>query len=212
MPAESTPLIRIESRLETVEAITQNWAWIGAFGLFNLLFGFVCLSFPVLASQVLELALSYTVFVAGCFHLAAACIAEEGLKLFLLTIGLLQILIAFLMFLNPYGILTLITFFIAVVFMMAGSLQITLSRQNPEMAARGLNFISGVLAIALSVIIMAGFPASSWYTVGILIGVNHVNIGFCRLIMAFYGFSLSRSQPGLDNQENSRSVWPGWMV
>lgn len=209
MVVESTPLIRMESSFETLEAITRNWKWIGAFGLFNLLFGFACLSFPVLASQAVELALSYTVLVAGCFHLFAACYSEEGSMFYLLAIGSLQIVISFLMFVNPFGVLTVLTFIIAVVFMMAGSFQIAMARQNPGMAARGLNMISGVLAIVMSVIIMLGFPATSWFTIGILIGVNHINIGVCRIVIAFYGLSLSRSQNGLSAAE---PVFPGWMV
>lgn len=217
MSAERTPLIEIcmESRLETLEEIAQSWAWIGAFGIFNLLFGVGCLLFPILASQAMELALSCSMIGAGCFHLFAASIAQEGLKVFLLGIGLLQIMVAFLMFMNTFGVLTLITLFIAVVFMTAGIFQITLARQNPEMAARGLNMLSGVIAVAMSVIIILGFPGSSWYTIGILVGVNHVNIGICRLIMSFYGLSLSRKQE-LGNpetlRENSRSILPEWMA
>lgn len=172
MSAERSPLIEAEIRLaekewrlETLEEIARNWVWIGVFGIFNFLFGVACLLFPVFFSQAVELALSCSMFVAGCFHLFAACIYEEGFKMFLLGIGLLQILVAFLMFLNPFGVLTLITFFTAVVFMTAGIFQIALARKNHDMAARGLNTLSGVLAIAMSVIIMFGLPASSWYTI-----------------------------------------------
>jgi len=212
---ERTPLIpsggATTTRIEMQhEEIARNWAWIGAFGLFNLAVGVACLLYPVLASQVVELALTYTVFIMAVFHLVSACFSEAGSTVQLLALGMVQMVIAFLMLVHPYGVLTVITFFIAVAYMTGGSYQIAMARQNQQMAARGLTILSGILAIALSMIIIIGLPATSWITIGILIGVNHLNIGFCRLIISSYGFRLSRVERG-EAQEAS-SVLPRWMA
>ena len=214
---ETTPLIpsggatTTTRRLEEMhEDIARNWAWIGAFGLFNLAVGVACLLYPVVASEVVALALTYTMFIMAVFHLVSACFSEEGSTLQLLAMGMVQMLIAFLMLVHPYGVLNVITFFIAVVYMAGGSYQIAMALQNQQMAARGLTVLSGILAIALSMIIIVGLPATSWVTIGILIGVNHLNIGFSRLIIAFFGLRLSRVERG--EAQVTSPVLPGWMA
>lgn len=210
---ERTPLVSSEDaaiRQETVDAMARNWAWIGTFGIFNLAVGTACLIFPVMAGEVVALALSYTVFVSAVFHFAAVCFSEEGSTLKLLTMGIVQLIIAFLMFIHPYGVLTVLTFFIALVYLAAGSYQIAVAKDE-RTAARGLTMISGLFAVLLSVIIIIGLPTTSWITVGILIGVNHVNIGLSRIVMAFYGFRLSRIERG-DAQNSADEVIPGWMA
>jgi uncharacterized membrane protein HdeD (DUF308 family) len=196
--AEVTPLLTRDEevsllRLETSEEIAKNWAWIGAFGVFNVLFGCACLSYPVVASTGMELLLSYSVLLAGSFHLFAACFSYS-FKMHLLALGAVQILVGILMLIHPYGVLVILTLFAALVFMSAGTVQITLARRNNEMAARGLNMFSGTLAIAMSIIIIIGMPLSSWVTIGILFGVNSINVGVTRLILSGYGLSLSRAE------------------
>jgi len=213
MASEGTPLVSAyapASRYETFEQITRNWAWIGTFGLFNIAVGAACLVYPVFASQVVELALAYTLFVSAVFCFLAICFADEGSVVKLLTLGGVQLMISCVMFLHPYGVLTVLTFFVAVLYMSAGTFQIAVAKQNELTAARGLSFISGGLAIALSVIIIIGLPSSSWFTIGLLVGVNHINIGLSRLAVSFYGFQLSRIEG--DYAQHASEVFPGWMV
>ena len=212
---ERTPLIGSSSRSASLlvmeaEEVARNWAWIMAFGIFHVALGTACLMFPVFASQVAALALTYMVFASACIHLVGACFSDEFSAATLLPAGLVQLTIAILMFLHPYGALYVITFFIAVVYMSAGSYQISVARQSQQMAARGLSILSGVLAVALSIIIIIGLPATSWITIGILIGVNHINIGFCRLIISCYGLRFSQIE-GADAQDTP-SAAPGGMV
>jgi uncharacterized membrane protein HdeD (DUF308 family) len=212
-PGTSTPfLLSVEevAVIETVEEISRNWAWIGAVGVANILFGFACLCFPMIASHAVELALTITVLVAGIFHLSAAvCFAAQGTNHQFFVLGVVQILLAFLMFVHPYATLTVLTILIAVVFMLLGSFQIMMARNNDTMAARGLTLWSGVTALFLSLIILLGMPLSSWYTIGVLLGVNHVNVGVARIIVSCYGRSLARNQE-LETEE--ATFMPGWLV
>jgi uncharacterized membrane protein HdeD (DUF308 family) len=119
MTAEDTPLLATPTifvGVETLDEIQQNWHWIGAFGLFNVVFGTFCLLFPVLASQAVELALSYAVLMSGSLHLAAVCFVSPDTtfgnhhKAQLFTVGIVQIVLAALMFTQPFGVLTISKF------------------------------------------------------------------------------------------------------
>jgi uncharacterized membrane protein HdeD (DUF308 family) len=209
---ESTPLIinaEEVALVETAEEISRNWAWIMAVGTANVIFGAACLMYPVLASQALELALTVTVFVAGVFHLSAVCFAAQGPRHQFFVLGVVQILLACLMYAHPYETLTVLTIFIAAVFMSLGSYQIFVAKENASTAARGLTVFSGVMAVFLSLLILVGMPLTSWYTVGVLLGVNHLNVGVARIIVSCYGRSIARNQ-GVAEAEGT--FMPGWMV
>ena len=70
---------------------------------------------------------------------------EEERKPF--WVGFAQILLAVLMYLNPFFTLTILTFFVAVTFMLLGGVQVAVAIQYRErMAAKVLMLISGAAA------------------------------------------------------------------
>jgi uncharacterized membrane protein HdeD (DUF308 family) len=206
---EDTPLLREEEeRLETLETIARNWAWIGAFGVLNFIFGVLCLLYPVWASEAVGLLLACTVTFAGCFHFSISWAYPTDFRWQLLLLGAVQIFLGVLMFLHPKELLTFLTFMIALVFMSVGGFLISYARQNSRLAARGLNILSGILMIVFSIYVILGMPYTSWITVGILLGVNYINMGFTRIMVASFGLRLSRQETIAEEHVNaSIPVW-----
>jgi uncharacterized membrane protein HdeD (DUF308 family) len=104
------------------------------------------------------------------------------------------------MFNHPNTTLTILTLMVAIIFMGIGSLQMAATREQHNLAARGLLFLSGGLTILLSVGILIFMPISRWITIGVLIGTNLINLGSTRIILAFYGRSLSKDDRATNEQ------------
>ncbi|GKZ01144.1 hypothetical protein MPSEU_001065900 [Mayamaea pseudoterrestris] len=195
----STPLIANDAEfafaaqfIETQEEIASHWKVILFTGIVNIATGIACLCAPVIATQVVEIFLVSLIFVSGIFNVVGALFFSErrhGHQFF--WMGLLQILIAVVMYMHPFGTLAFLTFFISFVFMMFGSFQMAIAMQNARMGARGVMFLSGALTVILSVIILMSMPMSAWITIGVLVGANLVNIGLARIGVACYGRSMS---------------------
>lgn len=207
---EATPLLREEERLETLETISRNWAWIGAFGVLNFIFGVLCLLYPVWASEAVGLLLACTVTCAGCFHFAISWAYQTDFRWQLLALGMVQIVLGVLMFLHPKELLTVLTFMIALVFMSVGSFLISYARQNNRLAARGLNITSGILMIVFSIYVILGMPYTSWVTIGILLGVNYINMGITRIMVASFGLRLSQQETNAE--EHAYTAIPAWLA
>jgi uncharacterized membrane protein HdeD (DUF308 family) len=196
--------------MESVEYISTNWKSILCVGICNIVTGTGCLLFPVFATQIAEIMVTSLVFVSGLLIVLTSCAtsstrsSDPAQQSPLFWAGMGQILLAVVMYSNPLLTLTLFTFLIAMTFVLLGSIQIYMARQYPErVAGRALMIISGASAILMSFIICLSMPTARWFTIGVLMGVNLVNIGFNRIIIGLYGRKLAASH---DDTESWRSV------
>lgn len=181
--------------LETAEILAEKWKSILLLGILNIITGILCLLFPVIATEAVSLCLTSAVLLIGLFHIIISKTDERtGQRRHpFFWVGVILILVALFMLLNPIFTLTFLTFLIAVVFMILGSAQFAFARRNRQLAGRAMHFISGVLSVAMSILIILTMPASQWFTIGVLLGVNFINIGVSRTMLALYGRALAQS-------------------
>lgn len=201
MPADEATLLSGGSRerpeatatflyYETPEEISRSWKSIIFAGVLNIILGLACLMFPIFSTQVAELFLTSLVFATGLLNVLTICANERSNshQKHLFWVGLVQLVLSFLMFTNPFFTLTFLTCLVAICFMLLGSVQIAAARKYRDLiAARGLLIFSGLLAIIMSIVILLSMPTAKWVTIGVLMGVNLVNIGFNRVIIGLYG-------------------------
>jgi uncharacterized membrane protein HdeD (DUF308 family) len=209
MPADETTLLTGDREvaaailfMDTTEEIARHWRWILFMGFFNILTGGGCLLFPIFATEVAELFVTSLVFATGLLNMMTICANEQGSshQNHFFWVGVAQVLLAFLMFTNPFFTLTILTFLVAVTFVALGSVQIAAARKYREMiAARGLMFVSGSVAIVMSFLICLSMPTAKFYTIGVLMGVNLINIGTNRIIIALYGRRIASSDASAES-------------
>mmetsp|Transcript_4007 Transcript_4007/g.5768 ORF Transcript_4007/g.5768 Transcript_4007/m.5768 type:complete len:219 (-) Transcript_4007:17-673(-) len=212
MSNESTPLTGTEGGtlngsmfLETSEYLAENWKCIIITGVFNILTGVVCLLFPFYTTRFTSILIVSVLFTAGIFNIFAICSSATPGPTAL--IGILQVFTAALMYSDPFLTLSMLTIFIAAIFMILGFAQVvTAWRNKGKVAARILMMFSGAMAIAMSVIILLTMETSKWFTIGLLVGVNLINLGTNRIVAGFYGHKIAKSQNDEESMENWRSV------
>ena len=215
----STPLIANDAEfafaaqyIETTDEIASHWKLILFTGIVNIFTGIACLCAPIIATQLVEVFLVSLIFVSGTFNVVGAlCFSARRHRYQFFWMGVLQIIIAALMYTHPFGTLAFLTFFIAFAFMMFGSFQMAVAMQNPRTAARGAMFLSGILTVFLSIMILLTMPMSAWITIGVLVGANLVNIGVTRVGVAFYGRSLAGQETLLSEENWRRSMDYGFI-
>lgn len=195
--------------LETVERVAQNWKQILGIGILNIVTGMGCLIFPSFATQAVELFLICIVFATGLLNMLTICAnsrhsyepSYQQSPIF--WVGFCQVILAILMYSSPWFTLTVLTYLIAVTFMLLGAMQIAIARRyRDRIAARALSHISGSLAVLMSIIICLSMPTARWVTIGVLLGVNLINVGTNRVVIGLYGRKLAESH---DDAESWRS-------
>lgn len=164
--------------------------WIVALGVVYVIAGLIALSSVVFATKV-------TVFVVGIMMLIAG-IAEVinafqfkswGKFLLWLLLGALYILAGLVTFENPLLAAAILTLVLGAALVVSGVMRIILAFGMREGMSWTSLVLSGVVTLLLGVIILAHWPVSSLFVLGVLLGVDLLIIGIGWI---FVGFGLKR--------------------
>jgi len=193
--------------VETEQHLKESWKSILILGIVNTISGLFCLLFPVFATQLAELFLISLVFATGLLNMGMVCFSSNATTTesyqrqgVLFWMGFFQVVAALFMYLIPVFTLTVLTFIIAVAFMMLGSFQIALARQyRTTMAAATFQMLSGAMSVFLSIVIVLSIDTAKWYSLGILLGANILTTGCNRIVLGLYGRKLANTDPDADS-------------
>jgi len=164
--------------------------WIVALGVVYVIAGLIALSSVVFATKV-------TVFVVGIMMLIAG-IAEVinsfqfkswGKFLLWLLLGALYIVAGFFTFENPLLAAAVLTFVLGIALVVSGVMRIILGFGMRGAMSWPSVVLSGVVTLLLGLIILAHWPTSSLFVLGVLLGVDLLIVGIGWI---FVGFGLRR--------------------
>lgn len=196
---EGTPLLGLaglsmsvdEAALET--QIASEWGWILASGVISFIAGVFALISPVSATVIVVAFISCALIVIGAFTMLGVCFAEQCYRLPSLLLGGAQLALGICMSTHLVTSMVVLTGIVAALYMVLGIFQCVLALGNKDMPNQCSYLFSGICAILFSVIVWSAFPASSVYTLGIILGVNWVTSGVFRIYLGMTGRSAVKS-------------------
>jgi uncharacterized membrane protein HdeD (DUF308 family) len=165
--------VDIDSALEAARAqIKQNWGWFLALGIVFMLAGIAAIAF--LAGGVLMIVHSFS------------SARWQGFLLGLL-IGILYLVAGgWLAFFPLTGIITL-TILLAALFLAEGVLEVIMAFRVRPHEGWGWLLLSGLVAVAVGVMIGMNLPSSATWAIGLLTGVNLLSTGVSFIVLALAG-------------------------
>jgi len=127
----------------------------------------------MMATEVILWWIALLLLLVGILHVSGFWYAEHGMKWSTMSVGVVQIILAIVVFTHPLGSLMLLTILIALAFMVEGLFKVIVALQNrhQHLPGWGLLFFSGLASVLLSFVVTAALPYSATYTIGILVGV-----------------------------------------
>jgi len=174
----STPHARALDRSD-VQPLRAKRGWIVALGAIYLIAGLIALSSVATATVASVFVVGIMMLVAGVAEVINAFQLKSWGKFFLwLGLGVLYILAGFVTFENPLLAAALLTLILGVALVASGITRVILAFSIKE----GMPWIwvvfSGAITILLGLVILAHWPVSSVYVLGILMGVDLMFAGF----------------------------------
>jgi uncharacterized membrane protein HdeD (DUF308 family) len=98
-------------------------------------------------------------------------------------IGVLYVVAgAWLAFFPLTGIITL-TLFLAFMFIVEGFLEAGIAFRIRPHSGWGWMLLSGIVAVAVGVLLIANLPSSATWAIGLLVGINLIMSGFAYLLL-----------------------------
>ena len=159
-------------------ALRAKSGWIIALGVVYLLAGLVALGSVVMATVATVLVVGVMMVVAGVAEVFNAFQIKSWSKFLLWgLLGVLYILAGFVTFENPQLAAALLTLILGASLLASGVMRIILAlsmkRETPWIWVA----LSGAITLLLGVLILARWPISSLYTLGLFLGIDLIMAG-----------------------------------
>ncbi len=158
--------------------LRAKWGWIVALGVVYLVSGFIALGSVVTATVASVLVVGVMMIVAGVFEVINAFqVKSWGRFIFWLLLGILYIVAGFLAWDNPLLTAVWLTLILGAVLVASGIMRIFLAFNMKHGSPWVWVAFSGLITFVLGLIILAHWPVSAVYTLGIFLGVDLVFAG-----------------------------------
>ncbi len=157
-----------------LEHLHRAWGWFVALGVALVLLGVVCILGEVETTLITVIVLGWLLLISGVIALVHAFRTRTwtGFLLYLLS-AVLRVVTGFLLLRNPLlGALTL-TLLLATLFIVGGVFR-GVGAASLRFPQWGWTALSGIIGIALGVMLLAQLPASSLWFLGLAVGIDLV--------------------------------------
>ena len=158
--------------------LRAKWGWIVALGVVYLIAGFIALGSVAMATVASVLVVGVMMIVAGVAEVFSAFqIKSWGKFLLWVLLGLLYVVAGFVTFQNPLLAAVLLTLVLGASLVASGIMRIILAFSMKREAPWIWVALSGVITLLLGVLILARWPVSSLYILGLFLGIDLIMAG-----------------------------------
>jgi uncharacterized membrane protein HdeD (DUF308 family) len=158
--------------------LRAKWGWIVALGVVYLVAGLIALGSVVAATAASVLVVGAMMFIAGVFEVINAFqVKTWGRFIVWLLLGVLYIVAGFVAWDNPFLTAIWLTLILGAALVASGVVRIFLAFNMKHGSPWVWVVISGLITLVLGLIILAHWPFSAVYTLGIFLGVDLVFAG-----------------------------------
>lgn len=158
--------------------LRAKWGWIAALGAIYLVAGVIALGSVVTATVVSVFVVGIMMIVAGVGEVIGAFqIKSWGRFLLWALIGVLYIVAGFVTFQNPLLAAALLTFILGIALVVSGVVRIGVAFSVRKEQSWVWVAISGAVTVLLGLMILARWPVSSIYVLGVFLGVDLILAG-----------------------------------
>ena len=152
--------------------------WIIALGVVYLIAGFIALGSVAMATVASVLIVGVMMIIAGVAEVISAFqIKSWGKFLLWVLLGLLYVVAGFVTFQNPLLAAVLLTLVLGASLVASGIMRIILAFSMKREAPWIWVALSGVITVLLGVLILARWPVSSLYILGLFLGIDLIMAG-----------------------------------
>ena len=169
-----------------INALKARWQWIVVFGVISLVAGVLALGSVAAATVSAAEIVGVLMLIASFAEIAAAFgVRDWGHFLFWLLLGVLYALAGLACLLDPFAAATLLTLMLGIAMAIIGLLRIFVATKIKHEHGTPWGWIafSGVLSFLVGLMIVAGWPATSFFVLGLFLGMDLVFIGTMWIAM-----------------------------
>jgi len=179
---------------EVREGLARSWKGLMAVGVLAIVVGCVAILVPAVASVGTAIFIGWILLIAGAFLVAAAFSAHSvGTVVLRLIWAALTAIVGIWLIVEPHnGTLTL-TLVLGIYFLFMGITRISVAFMARGQRNAGWVGLSGVAGLLVGILVLAKFPSSADWAIGLLVGIDLIFAGWTLTSVALVGKDLSRA-------------------
>jgi uncharacterized membrane protein HdeD (DUF308 family) len=171
-----TPVPRRED--QGLEPLRIKWGWIVALGVVFLIAGLIALGSVVMATVASVAIVGVMMLISGIAEIVNAFgVKSWGRFLLWALLGALYVIAGIVTFRNPLLAAAVLTLVLGISLIISGGLRIFLAMQMTEGAPWIWVALSGVITLIVGGVVLAQWPVSSLFALGIFLGIDLVFAG-----------------------------------
>jgi uncharacterized membrane protein HdeD (DUF308 family) len=176
------------------EGLARSWKTLMAVGVLAIFIGCVAILVPAVAAVGTAIFIGWILVIAGAFLVAAAFSAHSiGTVVLRLVWAALTVIVGVWLIVEPHnGTLTL-TLVLGLYFLFMGLTRIAVAFAARGQQGAGLVGLSGVCGLLIGILVLAKFPSSADWAIGLLVGIDLIFAGWTLTSVALVGRDLSRT-------------------
>jgi uncharacterized membrane protein HdeD (DUF308 family) len=165
--------------------LSRNWGWLLAFGILSIVLGTIGLGMTFGLTLVSVVFFGALLIVGGTFQLVDAfkCRGWKG-ALWHILIALLYIVGGLLIVVDPILASETLTLALAAVLIAVGVSRVVMALQHRGQSGWGWLVLSGLISIALGAMIVAKWPMSGMWVIGLFVAIELIFNGWAYLFVA----------------------------
>lgn len=182
---------------EVREGLSRSWKALMTIGVIAIVLGCIAILVPAVAAVGTAIFIGWLLLIVGAFMVAAAFSAHSvGTLILRLIWAALTVIVGLWLILEPHnGTLTL-TFVLGVYFLFMGLTRVAVAFANRGQPNAGLLGLSGVCGLIIGILILAKWPDSADWAIGLLVGIDLIFAGWTLCSVALVGKDLARGGGG----------------
>jgi uncharacterized membrane protein HdeD (DUF308 family) len=159
--------------------------WSIVWAVLLIIFGVLAIGSPMLAALAVNVFVGWLLVLVGAVHFVIAFHAHRaGSVIWKLLVGVAYVAFGVYLILHPIlGVISL-TLALAVLFLIEGVLDIILFFTMRAVPGSGWVLFDGIVTLLLGLLIYLGWPSSSVWAIGILVGVSMIVTGVTRIMLS----------------------------
>jgi uncharacterized membrane protein HdeD (DUF308 family) len=182
---ESSKAMTVSPAAEVFGEAKKNWGWLLALGILFVILGTIGLGMSMALTLASMLFFGWLLIIGGIFQVVEA-FKQKGWKsvLWHVLIALVYIGAGAIILYDPVGGALTLTVFIAAALIAVGAMRLIMALQLRGARGWWWPLVGGLLSILLGVMIMAEWPSSAFWVIGLLIAIEMIVNGWSYVMVA----------------------------
>lgn len=170
-------------------AIGHNQGWFFLWGIAFIILGGLAISFSVFTTLISIIFLGAIIFAGGIimiFDTFKFWWHRWGGFSFNLLLGIIYLFVGFMLFQNPLGASLSLTLLLGIFYVVIGVFRMAFTLMHKH-TNWGWAFFGGLISLILGIMILASWPASSLFIIGLFVGIDLLVCGWVYIMLGLSG-------------------------